>query len=68
MARRASVIKLGHFPLAEIEAERIRQFLRFPASCAVLDPCLGTGAALMTITPQSAAVTVSNSIVSPCQR
>ena len=54
MPRKASVLKLGYFPLAEIEAERIRQFLRFPANCAVLDPCAGTGAALMLITGATA--------------
>lgn len=46
MARNAARRKLGYFPLVENEAKRIRQFLQFPAACAVLDPCAGTGRAL----------------------
>lgn len=51
--------KLGYYPLAPREAERIRQFLvcdpnGSPAS--VLDPCAGTGAALATITEGTKAV------------
>jgi len=45
--------KLGYFPLAQREAERIRGFLEFGGSedsANVLDPCGGTGAALATIT------------------
>jgi tRNA1(Val) A37 N6-methylase TrmN6 len=50
MSRPASRQKLGFYPLVEAEAERIGRFLQFPAQCAVLDPCAGTGAALKTIT------------------
>jgi SAM-dependent methyltransferase len=46
MARNAARRKLGYFPLVENEAKRIRQFLQFPAACAALDPCAGTGRAL----------------------
>ena len=46
MARNLSRLKLGYYPLVENEAKRIRQFLQFPAACAVLDPCAGTGRAL----------------------
>ena len=43
--------KLGYFPLARAEAERIRQFLVFSSEdTSVLDPCAGTGAALACIT------------------
>jgi hypothetical protein len=43
--------KLGYFPLALAEAERIRRFLVFPGEeTSVLDPCAGTGAALACIT------------------
>ena len=39
--------KLGYFPLALAEAERIRRFLMFSGEdTSVLDPCAGTGAAL----------------------
>jgi len=54
MARKSSVLKLGYYPLAEIEAERIRQFQQFSVNCGVLDPCAGTGAALMLITTAAA--------------
>jgi tRNA1(Val) A37 N6-methylase TrmN6 len=44
-------LKLGHFPLPPAEGEKIRNLLQFgtePAS--VIDPCVGTGAALQQIT------------------
>ena len=50
MARTASKLKLGYFPLAPEEASRIRRFLQFSGPASVLDPCAGTGAALRTIT------------------
>ena len=46
MARFASRLKLGFYPLVENEAKRIRRFLRFPETCAALDPCAGKGCAL----------------------
>lgn len=49
--RSAAVLKLGYYPLAQGEAERIRRFLWFSDSPAsVLDPCAGTGAALTMVT------------------
>lgn len=48
--RSAAKLKLGYYPLASAEAERIRRFLQFPSQASVLDPCAGTGAALRTIT------------------
>jgi SAM-dependent methyltransferase len=43
--------KLGYFPLPVKEAERISRCLTFPAEpCSVLDPCIGEGLALETIT------------------
>jgi len=50
VARTASKLKLGYFPLAEQEAKRIRRFLQFRGAASVLDPCAGTGSALRTIT------------------
>jgi hypothetical protein len=42
---------LGHYPLASVEAERIRRFLQFSTeTTSVLDPCVGTGAAFEAIT------------------
>lgn len=49
MARLASRLKLGYYPLVESEAERIRRFLRFSAACAALDPCAVKGSALKLI-------------------
>jgi 16S rRNA G966 N2-methylase RsmD len=49
--------KLGYFPLHTREAERIRRFLAFSQQeTSVLDPCAGTGAALVCITSGAAAV------------
>lgn len=48
-------LKLGYYPLAQPEANRIRSYLQFsgePAS--VLDPCAGTGAALCLLTERAA--------------
>jgi predicted RNA methylase len=49
MARNASRIKLGYYPLPEPEAARIRRFLVFSPAAAAVDPCAGTGSALRTI-------------------
>ena len=48
-------MRLGYFPLHQREAQRMRRFLQFPNEPAsALDPCCGTGAALVTITENSA--------------
>jgi tRNA1(Val) A37 N6-methylase TrmN6 len=48
-------MRLGYFPLHHREAQRMRRFLQFPNEPAsALDPCSGTGAALVTITENSA--------------
>jgi tRNA1(Val) A37 N6-methylase TrmN6 len=45
--RTQAKLKLGYFPLAPAEARRIRNYLHFPEEAAsILDPCVGTGAAL----------------------
>src|SRR3989442_284288 len=55
MARTQSKLKLGYYPLAAAEAERIRNYLQFPNEPAsVLDPCAGTGAALRTLSDGAA--------------
>jgi len=51
MARIEARMRLGYYPLDEIEAHRIARFLRCPAPASALDPCAGTGAALKTIAP-----------------
>ena len=49
--------KLGYYPLAQREAERIRKFLAFnPDGQSILDPCAGTGAALAMIAAGSKAI------------
>jgi hypothetical protein len=51
MARNASRLKLGYYPLVPAEAERIRGHLYFPdGPVTALDPCAGTGDALVRIT------------------
>jgi SAM-dependent methyltransferase len=55
--RLAGKLKLGYFPLPQVEAERIRRFLRFPAKgCATLDPCVGDGGAFAIIASDDKAV------------
>ena len=49
--RLAGRLKLGYYPLPPAEGEKISNLLKFgsePAS--VIDPCVGTGAALQQIT------------------
>jgi hypothetical protein len=38
-------LKLGFYPLAEVEAERLRAHLRFPEEFSALDPSVGEGIA-----------------------
>jgi len=53
--RNAGRIRLGYYPLAVKEAQRIRGFLHFPdpAECSAVDPCAGCGTALVEITADS---------------
>lgn len=49
--RSVARIKLGWYPLPPSEGSRLRKILHFPdEAVAVLDPCAGTGAALLQIT------------------
>jgi len=51
MSRPASRLRMGYFPLPEVEARRIRQHLSFsPSDFNALDPCAGEGKALAAIT------------------
>jgi len=44
-------IKLGYYPLPLAEGGRLRRLLNYPASpVSVIDPCAGTGAALLELT------------------
>ena len=47
-------LRLGYFPLPLTEARRIRACLRYPTSSfSAIDPCIGDGAAFLTITGES---------------
>ena len=49
--RNVGRIKLGYYPLPDAEGIRLRNLLQYPAeSASVLDPCVGTGAALIQLT------------------
>jgi len=50
MARNAARLKMGHFPLPEAEARRIRSLLSYSGPCSVVDPCTGEGTAFNLIT------------------
>lgn len=55
--RNSGRLKLGYYPLPEAEGARLRNLLEFPAGGAsVLDPCIGTAAALNQITEGAPAV------------
>src|ERR1700739_3251750 len=56
MARSAARLKMGYFPLPEVEAHKIRSLLNFPGPCSVVDPCAGKGTALNLITAQAPAI------------
>jgi hypothetical protein len=49
--RNVARIKLGYYPLPQEEGKRLRKLLEFSAgSTSVVDPCVGTGAALHQLT------------------
>ncbi len=48
--RNAGRLKLGWFPLPPAEGTRLRKLLHFTDAASVLDPCAGTGAALLQLT------------------
>jgi Uncharacterised methyltransferase family (DUF6094) len=50
MMRNAGRLKLGYYPLPQEEGIRLRGLLHFIEQASVLDPCAGTGAALLQIT------------------
>lgn len=51
LMRNVARIKLGYYPLPLAEAERLRRLLDFPTGqVSALDPCAGTGAALLQLT------------------
>lgn len=44
-------LKLGYYPLPTAEGDRIRKRLMFSDKhCSIVDPCVGTGAALLQVT------------------
>ena len=48
--RAAGRIKMGYFPLPIAEGPRIRARLSFSERASAVDPCAGTGAALLAVT------------------
>ena len=54
--RNSGRIRLGYFPLPGPEGPRIRARLSFSQQASVLDPCAGTGAALLAVTKDAAVV------------
>jgi hypothetical protein len=50
MARDASRLKMGFYPLPESEAVRLRSLLNFTEPASIIDPCAGQGTALELIT------------------
>lgn len=55
--RTRAKLKLGYYPLDQREARRIRRYLQFSGdSASVLDPCAGTGAALLALSGGAAAI------------
>jgi tRNA1(Val) A37 N6-methylase TrmN6 len=48
-------LRLGYFPLPLSEARRIRACLLYPTSPAMIDPCIGDGAAFLAITAEACA-------------
>jgi len=59
-------LRLGFFPLPLTEARRIRACLRYPDSpFSAIDPCIGDGAAFLTITGETCARRCSKNFV-PC--
>jgi hypothetical protein len=53
MARSASRIKLGYYPLPPADGARLRGLLDFAPGASGVDPCAGTGAALHQLTEGS---------------
>ena len=48
--RNVARLKMGYYPLPESEAPKLRALLSFSGSASVIDPCVGQGRALHTIT------------------
>jgi hypothetical protein len=48
--RNAGRLKMGYYPLPEIEAKTLRSLLSFAHPASVIDPCVGQGTALQLVT------------------
>jgi predicted RNA methylase len=48
--RSAARLKMGYYPLPESEGEKLRALLSFATQASVIDPCVGQGTALRTVT------------------
>lgn len=50
MARNAARLKMGYYPLPSPDARLLHSLLEFPDQSTAVDPCAGTGAALLALT------------------
>ena len=48
--RNVARLKMGYYPLPEIEGVKRRALLSFTAPASVIDPCVGQGTALNLVT------------------
>lgn len=48
--RNAARLKMGYYPLPESEGTKLRSLLRYSQPASVVDPCVGQGIALQTVT------------------
>ena len=52
--RNTARLKMGYYPLPEIEAQNLRSLLQYAGTASVLDPCVGQGIALNRVTCDAA--------------
>lgn len=53
--RNAARLKMGYYPLPESEGVKLRSVLSYSQPSSVIDPCVGQGTALQTITEDASA-------------
>ena len=53
--RNAARLKMGYYPIPESEGVKLRSLLSFSQPASVIDPCVGQGTALQTITKDASA-------------
>jgi tRNA1(Val) A37 N6-methylase TrmN6 len=48
--RNVARLKMGYYPLPEVEGVKLRSLLSFSQPASVMDPCVGRGTALLLVT------------------